>query len=499
MRPELCRLCERPAADGGHWATELDLDKLTKWCLLNLGTTLTGGVKDDDLFCCFCVWDAKFQFENEALNSNGNNDLQWWPSVDPGNNKILFEAYSKGLVQQSWVSLEKIKLNNPEKEESDLKEENPGQKCVYCRKTFKSLFYHIKRKHADIAIRCNYNKCCSTYFKSFKLRDAHIKEVHMKPKVKRIMDCIYCPKKNLKLRLLYTHIKENHSEIAIRCKVPYCVSYFLSKAELEVHTKEKHRNLEKRLIFKCSECAFKAPCGINLSNHLATVHQIGVKLIQCEKCPATFVSDLGYKRHAHTRHNFKKCLHCNTEILMLSFSQHTTAVKCLKCNAEFNCRGLLNVHKLQFACCKTKEFSHKSEVVLKKMFSYVDDQSQKKLQCNMCLRTFVTRSGFDYHFLTAHIKSEHRSLQIFKCAHCDAVYTHKSNIRNHLATKHNLIDGRYHCQNCKMSFFLQKNLKEHNLKTQFNCKNEIECATCKKFINRDLLSKHVFLEHGLAQ
>ncbi|XP_059481547.1 zinc finger protein 423 homolog [Neocloeon triangulifer] len=497
MRPELCRLCERPAADGGHRATELDLDKLTKWCLVNLGTTLTGGVKDDDFFCCFCVWDAKFQFENEAQNSNGNNDLQWWPSVDPGNNKILFETYSKGLVQQSWVSLEKIKLNNPESEESVLKEENRGQKCVYCRKTFKQLFYHIKRNHADIAIRCNYNKHCVTYYKSYKLRDAHIKEVHLKPKVKRIMDCIYCPKRNLQLRNLYTHMRENHSKIAIRCKVPNCVIYFLTKEELEVHTKEKHRNLEKRLIFKCSECAFKAPCGINLSNHLATVHQIGVKLIQCEKCPSTFVSDLGYRRHVYTRHNFKTCLHCNTEVLMLSFAQHTTAVKCLKCELDFNCRGLLKSHKQKHHSHNFKAVSQNSNFLFRrykrKMYKCVIDKTNREIfQCKLCPSSFLSVIGHQRHFKSIHLSYKYR------CGHCSAEYWGRDNMKNHLSMKHDLIDKNYKCEKCNLSFFLLKNFREHQQKTKFNCQNTVKCGVCKELVYRPTLSKHMLIEHGAA-
>ncbi|XP_059478268.1 uncharacterized protein LOC132198317 isoform X4 [Neocloeon triangulifer] len=62
MFGELCRLCERPAADGGHRAAELDKDKLAEWCLNFLGTTLAKEIDDRDLFCYFCVWDARTCF-----------------------------------------------------------------------------------------------------------------------------------------------------------------------------------------------------------------------------------------------------------------------------------------------------------------------------------------------------------------------------------------------------------------------------------------------------
>ncbi|XP_059481577.1 zinc finger protein 197-like [Neocloeon triangulifer] len=495
MPPELCRLCERPAADGGLRATELDLEKLTKWCLVNLGTTLTGGVKGDDLFCCFCVWDAKFQFENEAQN----NDLQWWTQFDTGKDRILFEASSKGLVQQSWVSLEKIKLNNEKGEESNLNQDRgSGKKCVYCNKNIRSMYHHINTWHADIAIKCNFHRNCANYFKSYNLRDAHIKQVHLKPKVKRIMDCIYCSKKNLKLRDLYMHMRENHSEIAIRCKVPYCVSYFLSKVELEVHMQEKHRNLNKNHKFKCSECAFKAPCNVTLSNHLATVHQIGVKLIQCEKCPSTFVSDLGYRNHVYSRHNFKKCFHCNTEVLGLSFDQHTTAVECLKCELNFNCRGLLKIHKQEHHSRNFKVLSQNSQYLFRrykrKMFKCVVDKGNRKIfQCKLCPSSFLTVNGHQRHVQSIHLS------HIYRCDHCSAEYWHSYNMKNHLSMKHNLIDKKYKCEKCNLSFFMFKNFREHQQKTKFNCENKVKCEMCNELIYRPSLPTHMFIKHGISK
>ncbi|XP_059478303.1 G-protein coupled receptor 52 isoform X3 [Neocloeon triangulifer] len=136
MFGELCRLCERPAADGGHRAAELDKDKLAEWCLNFLGTTLAGQIDDQDLFCYFCVWDARFYRNNcnNAVNCKNDYDLCWWP--EEGSDKDtqdLYKNYTAGKVQQCWVSLEKL----PSEEKASA---NAGMKaasrldgnCCYC-------------------------------------------------------------------------------------------------------------------------------------------------------------------------------------------------------------------------------------------------------------------------------------------------------------------------------------------------------------------------------
>ncbi|XP_059478266.1 uncharacterized protein LOC132198317 isoform X2 [Neocloeon triangulifer] len=111
MFGELCRLCERPAADGGHRAAELDKDKLAEWCLNFLGTTLAKEIDDRDLFCYFCVWDARFYHNKSHNEANGEDDYDmcWWPEQDVDKNaQDLHKNYTDGKLQQCWVSLEKL-------------------------------------------------------------------------------------------------------------------------------------------------------------------------------------------------------------------------------------------------------------------------------------------------------------------------------------------------------------------------------------------------------
>jgi hypothetical protein len=58
-RPLLCRFCSYPVTDDGARVTELDQDKLSKWCLKMMDTELAKEGLGEAVFCCYCVTDAK--------------------------------------------------------------------------------------------------------------------------------------------------------------------------------------------------------------------------------------------------------------------------------------------------------------------------------------------------------------------------------------------------------------------------------------------------------
>jgi hypothetical protein len=58
-RPVLCRLCGCPAVDGGVRVSELDADKLRRWCLRMMDTELDQEGLQDARFCDFCLDDAE--------------------------------------------------------------------------------------------------------------------------------------------------------------------------------------------------------------------------------------------------------------------------------------------------------------------------------------------------------------------------------------------------------------------------------------------------------
>ncbi|XP_059476196.1 uncharacterized protein LOC132197132 isoform X2 [Neocloeon triangulifer] len=136
MFAELCRLCERPAADGGHRAAELDKDKLAEWCLNFLGTTLAKDIDDQDLFCYFCVWDARFYHSKTINTYDESDDFCWWPEQDSNRNtQNLYKNYGAGKVQQCWVSLEKLPSEENASDSAGGKAESKiFENCGYCNK-----------------------------------------------------------------------------------------------------------------------------------------------------------------------------------------------------------------------------------------------------------------------------------------------------------------------------------------------------------------------------
>ncbi|XP_059476856.1 uncharacterized protein LOC132197532 [Neocloeon triangulifer] len=199
----LCRLCERPAADGGYSAAELDREKFAEWCLNYLGETLADELEDEDLVCNFCVWDVSFLLQN----SNGYlNEFCWWPNealeeTNDDHRKTRFDHFSKGKMKQCWVPLEKMVESN--QVEGHLAEEASEElaklklkKCIYCKNSFartSALVGHITSIHGNIAIRCNFQKMCAEYFLTIEDRDIHIQNFHSKRKQnQKFYRCIYC-------------------------------------------------------------------------------------------------------------------------------------------------------------------------------------------------------------------------------------------------------------------------------------------------------------------
>ncbi|CAB3385514.1 Hypothetical predicted protein [Cloeon dipterum] len=152
----LCRVCERPTADGAVQAVQLDKEKLQTWLLNVCGYEFAEEIEDEDLICCFCIWHAEFLAKHEcALDA-----LAWWPQAlvyldDVA--KELRRKYLEGKIEQCWVQLEKFELPESEKEENEEHEaKSDGQerkkKCFYCGKVVASITSHVINMHEN-AIR----------------------------------------------------------------------------------------------------------------------------------------------------------------------------------------------------------------------------------------------------------------------------------------------------------------------------------------------------------
>ncbi|XP_065336584.1 zinc finger protein 91-like [Cloeon dipterum] len=248
----LCRVCERPTADGAVQAVQLDKEKLQTWLLNVCGHELAEEIEDEDLICNFCIWHAEFltRFDSEL------EALVWWPLdliyLDDVA-KELRRKYREGKAEQCWVQLEKIELPKSETEENAEHEANPDgrkikNKCFYCGKVVSRIGKHMRKMHEN-AIRCD-NRKCVTYFHTFEEKDKHTKEVHGK----KLIKCSFCEKEFRWSNVMRRHIRHVHAEFCVGCKFIGCICYFKSEPEMIVHFDAVHKEEDKAKVINCHHC-----------------------------------------------------------------------------------------------------------------------------------------------------------------------------------------------------------------------------------------------------
>ncbi|XP_059481413.1 zinc finger Y-chromosomal protein-like [Neocloeon triangulifer] len=510
-RPQLCRLCERPANNGGFPAAEVDSEKFDEWCLNYLGTTLAAELKEDDLICYFCVWDARcLHQKNKEANSTALgsdswpdfNGLCWWPSIEQEvetNVKILFDHYKAGHIQQCWVQLENIIQSEDAtlvESEDEIITSEPKQeskvKCVYCYKispNIDCLRGHIKNCHDDIAIKCDYTKKCSAFFRNYKEKESHIKEFHLKSKEKVLYDCIYCPRRAMRKENLACHVRERHAAVAIRCPIQRCSILFKTQDDLTSHLATTHLKMKKNNRLQCSMCEFKTNERAKISHHEFVVHNIGNNSsFKCPKCSEIFITKYKMRSHFHAKHNLRTCPACNCKVPSKCFNKHKTKSSCRECGLELDCCESRRQHevkcrKLIYNCgmcpymfrCKSTLKYH----INRKHLNIKDSSLRFKhfgLECKICCKYFSTPYTLNNHLQTVHSERKNK----FQCAHCSQEYMIKFCLINHLAMVHDLLEKEHECEYCTKRFYRANDLKSHI--QVYHSKKIVECRLCNRMM-----------------
>ncbi|CAB3382848.1 Hypothetical predicted protein [Cloeon dipterum] len=156
----LCRVCERPTADGAVQAVQLDKEKLQTWLLKVCGHEFAEEIEDEDLICYFCIWHAEFH----AKYISEFEALAWWPPhlvyLDDVA-KVLRKKYLEGKAEQCWVQLEKIELPKSEKEENA-----ESEVCSFCNSDVAVGYVRIHLKTISCK-RCKKEFECSGFSEAF--------------------------------------------------------------------------------------------------------------------------------------------------------------------------------------------------------------------------------------------------------------------------------------------------------------------------------------------
>ncbi|XP_059481825.1 putative zinc finger protein 727 isoform X2 [Neocloeon triangulifer] len=329
MRPQICRLCEKPAINGGIRGNELDKTKFAEWCVNYLDTDLASELQDTDLVCSICVADAS---------------LQWWPQIYMEKDQSsLQEKCDADKDQQKEVQLPQSTITSVEGNDSEqIPAEKMKEECVYCGKIcMGDIVEHVKMTHADIAIRCDYSKQCAKYFHTLLDREIHVKFFHL---MQKVCGCIYCSWCGITTDELKDHVTKNHRNIAFICAYKHCEDYFKTQDELVKHIKTTHHTMN------CLLCDFTTSNRGHLMQHNAKEHTEQSNFLKCPECPSGFACSKSLYLHVKNNHSFKRCPACKVTCNAKAFSQHTKSVSCKKCGAQFTCSNSMANHKSENKC-----------------------------------------------------------------------------------------------------------------------------------------------------
>ncbi|XP_044742766.1 zinc finger protein 888-like isoform X2 [Chrysoperla carnea] len=293
--------------------------------------------------------------------------------------KIKHNAEGTKCYKCSLICYHKLHLNVHEKSHN---------KCRFCNLTFsskKKLTEH-KLTH-DVVINKSSWECkeCPAIFSSRDTLYRHMKMIHNRNSIKKLLICDKCDEKFPNKRLLARHIRKTHPKEKkeykknqiVNCEIcgktlkrcylskhmtthgernklacEYCPKIFISQETLQTHVKIYHKNSGPVCKFLCSECGLKLRSKAELSNHLIT--HTGERPYACDKCDKTYRTTFMLKQHISRTHLNERnfiCTFCSQaffdkKILLNHVRRHTgeKPFKCNMCEKRFIQKTALKVH-----------------------------------------------------------------------------------------------------------------------------------------------------------
>ena len=374
-------------------------------------------------------------------------------------------------------------------------------KCTFCSKEFdkiKDLWRHENTDHKNVS--CDE---CNKTFKSPKFLRLHKKmhvlracefcgkmivENHMASHINVMHGavdksaltfiCEICPFKTTQKRYLNEHKRTRHGPDKVGEKIenytcqicseifPY--SKFAERSYIQhyrsVHDTEcpEYEDKEKFLCEQCPAIFFNKQ---SLKHHILKSHVNGSKISKqttCEKCKITFSGRRSYAAHCKKFH----------DKIVSSFK----LVKCNSCDEEFKAPNLYIQHH------QKNHGSLPPEYVGKNLFD-----------CDHCQFTAISQTSLSAHMVNVHKQGDKSWIKDKNCPHCEKVFKHRVNLKEHILSKHeNKKD--HHCDQCQKSFGTLSTLKTHKL----NVHNRVQCEECgKENYNSFALKRHKALVHGI--
>jgi hypothetical protein len=228
---------------------------------------------------------------------------------------------SNGCIFDHMRVVHKIEISSSKRAQEGI--QSIDKKCIYCNEIVKEISFrrHISLKH-KAAIRCNFK--CWEYFLSDEERQKHVLQVHSKAANEQMKKCVYC-NEMVKVCRIWFHIRDYHSKVAIRCKSRFCVTYFKTKEEQEIHYNEKHLFSDEFKQKICTKCSYKCLSADTLRDHMLSKHSN--ENLKCEICKKPFKSAFSLKYHVKKSHTkTRQCKIC--KVFVRNLKEHALSNNC---------------------------------------------------------------------------------------------------------------------------------------------------------------------------
>ncbi|XP_052745813.1 uncharacterized protein LOC128199619 [Bicyclus anynana] len=400
--------------------------------------------------------------------------------------------------------------------------------CRYCNEQF--VDYHKKKEHLFImhGVKLVERKCevCDKGFmKQTALRN-HIRKFHfMEKEVKcsrrhktieiYIGGSTKTPKRERsktqkpelmlkkggelqKHRFNMREILLNTNATPIRCRggvgyaCCFCTDQYPDPADLKKHTIEFHDEKAK-LNFMNGKDMYKFHVKLDITSLKCNICNTDIK---------TFEQIIDHLKDVHNKELFTDIQH-----QVLPFKFESERLQCFICmNVYHKFKSLLehmNVHYRNYICAVC-DAGFVSRVILAQ---HAESHKLGTFNCDYCTKTFDTfrkkrshekcihthsatlnKCGYcnekfkDYRKKEKHLSEVHGIIsQMLKCQACDKTFNNQKEYTVHVRRLH-LMDKRFKCTDCDMSFFSSAELNSHSVK--HTGVRKFECEVCHKAYGR---------------
>ena len=307
--------------------------------------------------------------------------------------------------------------------------------------------------------------------------DDLLKETEEKPHV-----CEQCSLPFVDLQSFTNHMENHAVGRGIPC--PVCNAVFQSEHDLDRHVSLHGQNNDTKDVKISDVTLIHGKLDSSEERFSSTVQQDVVlssvskavllqntsKPHHCEMCGKSFTSKSGLRKH--------KRKHCS----------NGTVQMCTKYDETFKTKPQLDTHILKTH--SAENFETAENVLVQGFPESEDTTGQNHYQCEMCNKSFKSRSGLIRHQML------HRMNKSFFCHLCGKGFKRKSHLQRHEMThnKREKHEKPYTCEKCDKHFTEKAGLKRH----EFVHRDEKphKCQKCEEsFTRKDSLMQHMVKKH----